>query len=248
MSSNYQCNRSVTIKNFSGYKGEFVIYSTHSLSDLISLIENDMKIGSDKTIGLIYEGKSVNSTNFNNITHGATLLAITRNKSDNVSSNSSNVNSSVQLNESNKSNKSNESNLSNLSNESNDIDAKYSYKQCRALLIVFLDFIRSNPQMRTLYQNNYPQLVKEVLANPLLDNIIKNMLSQTGQIIKAMETGSEIKININGDSGEVDEIVLTKEDEEKIQMLIEMGFTTNALKTYLECNKDFDETMKKLLE
>src|SRR5690606_237390 len=100
----------------------------------------------------------------------------------------------------------------------------YTYKHVKAALIVFLDFVRNNKQLSELYDNNYTQLMTELIKNSDIDAILRNILSQSGQIMNAMEKGENIKVNINGDTHEVDEIKLTKEDENNIDELIQMGF------------------------
>jgi hypothetical protein len=124
----------------------------------------------------------------------------------------------------------------------------YSYRQIQVSMIVFLDFVRTNPQVRDLWQNNYPQLVNEIIHNPGLNEIMRNIVSQSGQILKAMDTGTNIKVNINGDTGSVDEIELTKEDEKNINELIELGLDpTLVVKTYIENKNNKDKTLEKLL-
>ncbi len=244
-------NRAITIKTFSGYKNEFVIYPNYTYNDLINLIERDMNLSMDKTIGLIYEGKTLTSSNFDNVLHGSVILATIRNKSTTlmdipVASQSIPI-APQSIPIAPQSIPIAQQSIPIVSSNSLS-DPKYSYKQCQALLVVFLDFVRSNSQLRSLYETNYQQLVFEITKNPLLENIIKNMLSQSGQIIKAMESGSAISININGDSGAVDEIKLTVEDEANIALLREMGFGPEVVKTYIECNKDIEETCRKMIK
>src|SRR5690606_33940559 len=124
----------------------------------------------------------------------------------------------------------------------------YTYKQVKASLVVFLDFIRSNAQLKDLYLNDYKQLVNELILNPDIDMIVHNILGQSGRILEAMEKGENIKVNINGSNGNVEKISLSQQDEQVIMELIDLGFDpTKAISAYVECGYDKDATINKLL-
>jgi hypothetical protein len=128
----------------------------------------------------------------------------------------------------------------------------FNYKQVKASLIIFLDFIRNNAQIRQMYENDFPQLVHELLHNPTLETIVKNILRQSGQIARAIDNKSNIKVHIDGNDTNtvknVEEIKLTSEDEENIKNIIDMGFDPIlAVKTYIENNYDLEKTMACLL-
>ena len=130
-----------------------------------------------------------------------------------------------------------------------EIEKTYNQKQIKAAMVVFLDFIRNNTQLKELYTTNYSQLVQEIIKNQDLDVIIKNILDQTGEIIEAMEKGENIKLHINNNgNGTVEKIDIKHEDEKSISELIDMGFDpTVVVRTYIECNYNKDETLNKLL-
>jgi hypothetical protein len=126
-------------------------------------------------------------------------------------------------------------------------DPVYSYDQVKASMIVFLDFIRMNPQMSDMYKNDYGQLVTEMIHNPTVNDVIKNILEQSGHIMEAMRTGKNIKLNI-GSGGDVDEVNLSKEDDNNIQELMDMGFDpVKVIKTYVENKNDKEKTLDILM-
>lgn len=123
----------------------------------------------------------------------------------------------------------------------------YSFKQVQAYTIVFLNFISSNPQLRDAFLNNYGLLVTELAKNQQLEELMKNILSQSGQIMEAMEKGENIKVNINTNTNTMDKIELTAEDSKKIDQLIAMGFNPDQVViAYLQSGKNIDKTLRSL--
>jgi len=129
----------------------------------------------------------------------------------------------------------------------------YTYKHVKTTLIVFLDLIRSNKQLKYLYENDYGQLVTEIIKNPDLDVMLKNILSQSGEIMKAMENGENISVKINGNTGPeepgtIDKIELSRQDQEIIEEITLMGFNrSQVVIAYISCEKDRDSTIATLL-
>jgi len=129
----------------------------------------------------------------------------------------------------------------------------YTYKQVKAALTVYLDFIRSNKQLRELYEGNFSQLVTEIMKNKDLDEIMRNILAQSAQIADAMEKGTNISINIAGTEGpnqpgEITQIDLSVADQEIVEEITSLGFDrTKVLMTYLQSNKNKNQTIEKLL-
>ena len=119
--------------------------------------------------------------------------------------------------------------------------------------IHFLDMIRSNRQLKQLYENDYGQLVTEIMKNPDLDTMLKNILSQSGQIMNAMEKGENISVNIEGNTGggklgDMDVIDLSPQDQETIEEITQMGFNrADVVNAYLSCNKDMEDTLNRLI-
>jgi hypothetical protein len=130
-----------------------------------------------------------------------------------------------------------------------DKQEKYCYKQVKATLIVFLDFVKNNPQLKHMYADDYSQLITEITHNPILDQIILNILDQSGNIMEAMENGTEINLNIGG-VGEPpkNEDTLSAIDQQTIEEIISIGFDpTQVVQTYIEMGKNKNDTVNKLL-
>lgn len=245
-------SKKVIVRAWAGIKEEITINDNDSYTDFVNKFYQIINLDFDKSVRFIYKGKIIKSDNFNIIENGGTCLCmLTHKNTNNAINNEINDASTSILNDDVNNNVANDNMVNNDVKEENikeeDI-TKYNYKQVKASLIVFLDFIRNNPQLKNLYMNDYAQLVNELINNQDVNNIVKNILNQSDQIIKAMETGTNIQININGDTGKVDEIVLTKDDEATITEIIQMGFdSTIVVKTYIELNYNKEKTINKLL-
>jgi hypothetical protein len=123
----------------------------------------------------------------------------------------------------------------------------YGFKNIKAYTIVFLNFIAANPQLRDAFLNNYGLLVTELAKNEQLEEVMKNILSQSGQILEAMEKGENIKLNINTDNNSMEQIELTEEDRARIDQLIAMGFNPDkAVVEYLKAGKDINRALDAL--
>ncbi len=168
----------------------------------------------------IFQGKILNSTNLNDVRDGSLVLCVIKYKPIEP-------NNEIQPEK----------------------EIKYNQKQIKAAIIVFLDFIRNNTQLKQLYTTNYSQLVQEIIKNEDLDNIIRNILDQSGQILEAMEKGENLKLHINSNgNGSVDKISVKQEDEKSMTELIDMGFEPSlVVKTYIESNYNKEDTLNKLL-
>jgi len=209
-------------------------------------------------IKLINCGKLINASNFHTLEDGAIVLCLTGHPND-QSDNSTPVNKppvnkpSVNKPPVNKPsvNKPSVNKPHSIVVDQTDGDKqeKYCYKQVKATLIVFLDFVKNNPQLKHMYADDYSQLITEITHNSILDQIIKNILDQSGNIMEAMESGTEINVNING-SGDPpkNEDTLSAIDQQTIEEIISIGFDpTLVVQTYIETGKNKSETVNKLL-
>ena len=123
----------------------------------------------------------------------------------------------------------------------------YSFKQVQAYTIVFMNFISANPQLRDAFLNNYSLLVTELAKNNQLMDVMKSILSQSGQIMESMEKGENISVNINTNNNSMEKIELTAEDRQNIDQLIMMGFNPDkAVVEYLKSEKDVQKTLEAL--
>lgn len=129
-------------------------------------------------------------------------------------------------------------------------ETTYTYEQVKSTMIVFLDFIRSNPQVKAMYENDFSQLISELINNPTLEKIIREILRCSKQITEAVKTGGKISLRLPGtdDTDDDEEIIVTPEDRIIIEEIITMGFDPNlVVVTYLKNNKNKDATINVLL-
>lgn len=232
-----------TLKTLEGFKESVTIDSTASFEEF-SKIASDA-IGSEKKIlKFISIGKIINAQNFADVPDKSVIVCMTRTvlptetitpTANEIEIPSTPSTSSIQ---------------STVAQSTPIAEPTYSYKQVKASMIVFLDFIRNNPQIKNLYHNDYPGLVREIIHNPDINMIITNILSQSGQILESMEKGTDMIVNVNaGGSGEVEEIKFDKQNKDDIEDIIAMGFDpTLVVKTYVESHKNKELTIQTLLE
>lgn len=262
--------RTITVRAWNGIKENVIVDKTDTLDDFVGKFSRLVGLDSDKSVKLIYKGKIISSDNFNSIENGGICLGIlTNNTTPAADSKKAIVESPESIIEDpgNSENAEDSEDIEDIEDvedagdtfsrvparsmnmaETTDTDPKYSYAQIKASLVVFLDFVRTNPQVRNLFLTDYTQLVREIMQNRDLDHIVRNILSQSGQIMEAMQKGVNIKVNINGETGDVDEITLTAKDEAEISDMILMGFDpTLVIKTYVESGNDRDIALGKLL-
>ena len=247
-------SRNYTVKLSDGTRYEFSVNESESFTDFVNNVTQRVGLDEEKTFKFICKGKIVNGNTFLSLESGSIMLAMTSLKQSQPkqsvqSTEQTQSAQSVQSAQSAQSTQSAQSAQSAQSTESMESSKEptYQYKHVKAAMVVFFDFIRNNPQLRHLYETNYTQLMTEILKNPMLDTVLKNVLSQSGQILSAMESGTNLKVNINGESGGVDQIRLTKEDEANIEEIIDMGFdATLVIKTYVENGNNKDVALEKL--
>jgi hypothetical protein len=113
-------------------------------------------------------------------------------------------------------------------------------------MIVMTQFIHDNPQLREMFDNNFPNLLAH-LNGPQLKTIYNSMLEQSGAILHAMDTGGTVTANI-GDGASLHNVELTQEDRNNINSLVKMGFNgAHVTEIYINSGKNFDATLEQLL-
>lgn len=121
-----------------------------------------------------------------------------------------------------------------------------NYREAHAAMILMTKFIHDNPQLRQMFDGDFPTLVAYLNGLQLKD-IFKSMLDQSGSILHAMDTGGTIMANI-GNGATVDNVALTPHDQANIDSLIKMGFPgEQVVKLYINSGKNFDTTLEQLL-
>ena len=131
--------------------------------------------------------------------------------------------------------------------DGNSAEPKYGFQEIKAFTIVFLNFIKSNPQLQDAFLNNYGALVTEIVRGDQLDPVMRSILSRSSQIRRSMEAGENIQININMDNQSMEKIELTEQDRMNIDQFISMGFNPDrVIVEYLKAGKDLNRTLDAL--
>jgi hypothetical protein len=223
-------SKKIIVKQWDGKRTEFELMNGQGYDDLTKMIIDSNNLEQNSKLKFVYEGKIITKDNFHIIKPMTTIMVFYTLHPDQPSTSKTN-----QLGQPEK---------------------LYNFKQIKTAIIVFLNFVKNNPQVKKLHDTDYDAFIEEVMTNPIIGDIIKNILSQSSQILENMENGQNISVNINGDDEIVEKINLSSEDEKNINDIIEMGFEANIVcKTYAEFsistphNGDMKKelTLKKLL-
>lgn len=267
-----QNQKKITVRTQDGASYNLILESNDDFATLVNKLTRCVCVDQDENITpkftFVYKGKIIDADKFNEIENGSILLCIVSfvPKSMSLESEtSSRFPSEIPSTETSETPSSEtpstetsetpltetpltETPLTETPLTETSKEEQYSYKQVKASLVVFLDFVKNNTQLKNLYWNDYKQLVNELILNPDIDTIIRNILGQSGRIMGAMEKGENIKININGSTGKVDKIDLNQNDEEIIMELIDLGFDpTKAISAYIESGYNKDAAISRLL-
>lgn len=242
-------NRTFTVKSVGGNQETITIGSEENFESFCDTIRTVFHIDSDRRLKLICNGQIVNSERFTSLVDKSTVVCLaTRPVRDTASTSESAPGSTPEPTSEVSTDTAGETSAaSQLGNSGASTEETYTFKQVQAYTIVFMNFISSNPQLRNAFLNDYGLLVTELAKNETLTGVMKNILSQAGQIAEAMDKGENIKVNINTDSNEMEKIELTPDDEKKIDQLIAMGFNPDkVVVAYLQSNKDIQATLQVL--
>jgi hypothetical protein len=273
-------NKNVTIKTMNNEKTVFEIKSTDTLKDFRDNVRNSLSCTQDKIPLFIYKGSYIDDNNFNEIENNSICLCVMAHKQIEETENENVQNDNVQNQNIQKENilvinrfdqesepalelesESESESEPKLKETQNTKEELYNYEQVKSSMIVFLDLVRSNQQLRYLYMNDPQQLIHEIVYNEDLNIMIKKILQQSQHVVDAIKNKTNIKIALNfNDMNDMNDINhddrnnnknnndITEQDANIIMELIDMGFDpTLVVKTYSECGYDKDATYKKLL-
>lgn len=257
-------SKKIIVKQWNGIKHDFDIDESHNYDDLSRMLAERNGMDHDTKFKFICEGKIITKNNFHILKTKSIVMAIYT-----PSAQIDDVKPMVNDNDA----KPPAPVLVINDSRSSEHTQTYNLKQVKTSIIVFLEFIKNNPQLKQLQEANHQDFIAEIATNPIIDDIIKNILSQSGQISECMEKGQNIQVEITGGSlsnamnessnlnedSESSIIKLSPEDEANINEIIGMGFDPHLVtKTYAEestlnaTNKDNPDerkeiTLKKLL-
>lgn len=254
--------RSLTIKNLKNESYSFNVPYDSTFQQFVETIKKQLDTEND--IKLMFQGNILNDSNFNTVPDKASIIFMVQ-KYVSQRPVSVTTNSSVIENNQDKVDRKKkdlqflhpDENL--VTPSSKDVEPLYNFEEIRASMIVMLNFVRENSQIRNLFENDFGALTYEMLNNEVLVNITKNIIKQSGNILHAIKTGGNIAVNVDGDNGDIgnvseqsdgqsvgsNNIELTSDDEETIADIIEMGFEpVKVIEAYLVCNKNVSRTIE----
>lgn len=251
-------SRKFTVKTVSGEKREINVCYEDSFEDFKSKILTEFNVDENKQVRLTFKGKILDSDLFSKLHTDSILGCIFTKKSspnntvpkvensqdqtvsgsDSVNNTDLNTNVNTDVN----------TNNTNSSNSNNNDGPMYRFKNIKAYTVVFFNFIATNPQLRNAFLNDYGLLVKELIENKDLDMLMRNILDQSSDILKSMEKGENIKLNINMNSNSMEKLDdLTNEDSKIIDEIISMGFSPDKVVVeYLKSGKNLSKTLDAL--
>lgn len=169
-------DRKFTVKGGNGFNEELQVSPDTTFESFTKRVENLMGLDDTKAVKLIAKGKTITDSTFNTIESGTFILALPRNRAPVASAESAPA-------ESTSAEPVSAEPVPVSPSTNQDSESLYSYGQVKASIIVFLDFVRNNPQLKNLYDTNYPQLMTEIIKNKDIDTIITNIVKQSKEII-----------------------------------------------------------------
>lgn len=111
----------------------------------------------------------------------------------------------------------------------------------RAAVIGLLVFVKTDPKLFELFNNNFESLKEAMVSSkikPLFEKMVSDVCDSNSDYL---DDFSKSLVNRNKK--------LSKNDIDNINILSNLGYTKKeVIKTYFECNKDFDRTSTVLLE
>jgi hypothetical protein len=238
-------NRTFTVKTVGGAKEELSISADTTFESFCQTIRSTFSFDDDRRLKVICNGTILNDERFSTIPDRSTIICLATRPT--TAPAPAPAPQPVEQQQPVQQTATVETTSTTQTDASTGSEPTYSFKQVQAYTIVFLNFISSNPQLRDAFLNNYGLLVTELAKSEQLEEIMKNILSQSGQIMEAMEKGENIKVNINTNDNSMEQIELTPEDHQKIEQLIAMGFNPDQVVVeYLKSGKDIQLTLQAL--
>lgn len=254
----------VKIGNSKDSKYEIHVNDTESYNDFVNKLSQEHSISDQSYFKFICKGKIITADNFNTLDSGSVLLGLICTKAQITEPTPTNIPKQI-VHSPNCTCTCNGRQLNTQSTQSNpasqvepadkltqaQTEPTYTCEEIKSSIIVFLNFMKMNQQVNALYQNDFPQLVNEIVNNPQIGKVIQDILGQSKQILNAIKNKSNISIRVGGEDNEndhTDEVIITPDDGLVIDELIAMGFDPNeVVVTYLKNNKDKSTTIEALL-
>jgi len=225
------------IKTFNEDYGIINMEDDNDFSDFCCKVMKTINLEENKTVKFLCQGKTLTSANYNTIENGSTILCIivkmtpsTTDKTDkSETKNGTNIDTNININ------------TKTIIQSKAEIDEKemkkYSYNDVKASMVTFLNFIRTNTQTKQMYDNEYNQLVYEILKNPVMDNVIRQILDNIQYITEGMKTGKNISLQIAGTNNNQNN--QNNQDDQVIDEIVKIGFNKEEVtKIYNEVKNE----------
>jgi hypothetical protein len=226
----------INVRTLNGQEEKLNVDNLQDFNGFIEQLKSTFAFDSDRVVKLIYKGKVVNQNDFQTIPDKSVVICMATRPPRPANTN---INTDINT----------ATNVEPESKQSELTEEKYGFMNIKAYTVVFLNFIASNPQLKDAFLNNYGLLATEIAKSPQLESVMKSILSQSSEISKSMESGENIKVNINMDKENpgMEKLELTKNDECAIDQLIALGFHPDkVLVEYLKAGKDISKTLTNL--
>jgi hypothetical protein len=260
----------VSFKNINNKVNNYEVNPEDNLSSVVSKLLEDNKIDPDKnTIKFIFKGQILNHEKlFSEFTEENLVIIFMASKikpevAPKTISNTSSINSVVQTSQLNNESTSsvNVQPLSNLFNQSYISESDENLDlvdKLRAAVIGTLVFIRTNPQLAELFNNNFEILIGVMTSNqvrPLFEKMVSETSDSDSEYLDEL---SESLINVNSDEQSIEttnqdsplnSIELTQDDINNINTLVSLGFSKqDVIQAYIFCNKNIDMAASMLMD
>jgi hypothetical protein len=240
------------IKTVRGTTHNIDYNASESFSDLCDKIKNDIDLDDDVDIRLVCMGAIINESNFvEKLDDDSTVICtiLKRSRVSNAVHNKP-TEATVPVDETPNTTDNTTNNTDTTDNTSNyetmNLIERFPLDYMKAYTIVFLSFMKNNPDVMNTFNRDFGSYVYEIKNNPAFDDIMTNIINNLDQITEAYNGNGNIRINV-GSPNDIDNVEITSQDMENINMLIEMGFEHHhVIRCYRESNGDINETLSKL--
>lgn len=235
-------SRTFIIRTVSGSKHIITVQPDETFEDIKLRIMKELSIDPSKQLKLMHKSKIIDANIFSTLQDGEILGCITTKAASSSTLSTSTVPAT---------------DAQPTDAQPTDAEPMYRFKNIKAFSIVFLNFIATNPQLRNAFLNNFGLLTTELIKNEDLDALMRNILSQSDSILRSMEKGENIKLNMNmsskkmekmdGSVDGVESVEITDQDSANIDQIIAMGFHPDKVVVeYLKAGKDVIRTLDAL--
>ena len=126
-------------------------------------------------------------------------------------------------------------------------DVKFTREESRLTTLCILNIIKGTPELYNMFMNDFTNFIIH-FNSPNMINIYNAIINQSDKLLDSSKNSSAIKLFINGDNSNIENINISDIDKKNINDFVEMGFLfENVFDVYIKNNKNVDLTLEKLL-